>query len=510
MTSVGDAREAPSAAGPLPVSIGEYVSLLTMGISSCAFYFRGHARVVEAARRLAAVLARPGGEVSPDGVFLGVVAGRLVFEGKPLVGPSVIAKRLIDAARILRCGGFLLKPGADEKELREFFGICGETKHPLESLEETRRLFSSRGITSIVLSPPYGEPGWLGRAIVIPGVGAVTTDDVAQVMSTALPIYQSLLETVETVHASAEKDASIDVNGARGQAESFVREIAERPADLFQLTQYPTYDSYTVNHSVRVALLAVLAGQRVGLPEDRLVELGTAGLLHDVGKGKIPHEILFKQGPLDKEEKRTMVRHSILGAQVLIQNQESSPLAINSAYGHHIRYDRRGYPLVPEWLRPSRLTYLLQVCDVFEALTAVRPYKPSLTPRRAYEIILSDKGAFDPSAFREFVGAIGLYPPGWRVRLTTGEEALVLRAGSHIARPVVEICVDASGRPVRPGDRPVVDIGQDEQGRAVHEILRGEETVVEADPADYENRPTTLMFQCRHEGKDITCDFCAA
>jgi len=113
--------------------------------------------------------------------------------------------------------------------------------------------------------------------------------------------------------------------------------------------------------------------------------------------------------------------------------------------------------VVPCWHAVGKATALLHVCDVFEALTAVRPYKPALTPRRAFEIMLADRGSFHPGALQALVRCTGLYPPGSRVLLSSGERALVLVAGSDIERPAVRVTTPATARCYRrrsPRPRP--------------------------------------------------------
>jgi putative nucleotidyltransferase with HDIG domain len=228
-----------------------------------------------------------------------------------------------------------------------------------------------------------------------------------------------------------------------------------------------------VGHSVRVALLALVVGRSLGLDPRLLVEIGTAGLLHDVGKSKIPHEVLFKPGRLDADERRVISTHTTLGAKILLATADAPPLGIAAAFGHHLRHDRRGYPRLAPWGASGRVTALVQVCDVFEALTAVRPYKPSLTPLRAYEIMAGDKGAFDPSALAAFVRAVGFFPPGSRVRLRSGEQAFVLRVGVDPSKPVVELTHDAGGAPLANADRLVVDLDGEAPGapREIDDVI---------------------------------------
>ncbi len=264
----------------------------------------------------------------------------------------------------------------------------------------------------------------------------------------------------------------LDIDNARSVSEYLLHSTRESFTDIIQLMHYPDYDSYTVGHSVRVATLAVHLGDKLGLAEEDLLELGTAGLLHDVGKSKIPDEILFKPGRLDKEEFAVMQSHARLGAEILLEHKTATPMDVAAAWGHHLRYDGGGYPEAPAWARRDGVTALLQVCDVFEALTAIRPYKAPMTPSEAYGIMLKDEGAFDPAMLNAFIRTLGLYPPGNLVRLTDGRQGTVSTAGADIERPVVKVLLDAAGRELTSCDQETVDLAVDDgRGLAVAELL---------------------------------------
>jgi putative nucleotidyltransferase with HDIG domain len=223
---------------------------------------------------------------------------------------------------------------------------------------------------------------------------------------------------------------------------------------------------------VRVATLAVHLGDRLGLPDEELLALGAAGLLHDVGKSKIPEEILYKPGRLDQEEFAIMKSHARLGAEILMEHKTTTPMDVAAAWGHHLRHDGDGYPEAPDWAVRDSVTALLQVCDVFEALTAIRPYKAPMTPREAYGIMLKDEGAFDPGLLHAFITTLGLYPPGSQVRLSDGRHGSVLAAGRDLDKPRVRVLLDAAGRPLREADQEVVDLAVDDgRGLEVAERL---------------------------------------
>jgi HD-GYP domain-containing protein (c-di-GMP phosphodiesterase class II) len=495
-------------------NLGELVSLLSTGISHGAVYHGDHPRVRAVAEDFVHLLAESLEEAHEDGLFLGLVDGRLVHDGRPLVGPTLIAKRLIDAGTRLHSGGFLFRKSVSADELTRFFALCVLRVRGPVSLEESRQLFVTQGIRDIAPSPLYGEPGWLGDHWDRPVGGRATLQvhdapppaaDAGPAMGLsgasgthhgAITNYQRMFEMVEDVNAAGHDDRDVDAGSCRGVAESLFGSLSERPADLMHLSRYPDYDSYTVGHSVRVAILAVLVAQQLRYPSEMLVEIGTAALLHDAGKGKIPHEILYKRGSLDLEERRVMSTHSVLGAEILIRSRDTGPLSIAAAFGHHIRHDRRGYPAVGKWARTSKVTGLIQVCDMFEALTAVRPYKPCLTPQRAYEIMLEDPGAFDPAAFSALIRTLGLYPPGSRVLLDSGEEAFVLRPGPDPTRPLVQLTHDAHRKALSGSDRRLLDLAHEPASAArITQLLIDDVREVVADPHEYSERSLTVVTQ---------------
>ena len=456
----------------------EIIGLLTLGIHDAGVYFSEHARV----RHTAATLASRFDDL-PEGrensVFLGVVEGRLVHDGKLLLGSTLIAKRLIDAAVRFRSGGFLFRRGVSAAELTAFFSACASSRALSDSLEEARRMLKAAGVHHVEISAPHGTQAWLGGGgrSEEPGSAASKNDAVAaevvRSLGGAIPAFQRLRQAVETSHSSAEGGRDVDVSSSRATVEHLIGAMSERTADVLHLARYPDHASYTVGHSVRVALLALAVGRHIGFEEHLLIEIGTAGLLHDVGKSRIPHSVLFKRGRLDDEERKVISTHAQVGAGILLDAHDAPPLGIAAAFGHHLRHDRSGYPKLAPWGAAGRVTALIQVCDVFEALTAVRPYKPSLPPRRAYEIMLADIGAFDPSAFAAFVSAMGFFPPGSRVRLTSGEEALVLRVGRNPALPIIELTRDARGDEIPAAKRPLVNLASQHGGepRAIDEVI---------------------------------------
>lgn len=459
-------------ANPAPL-----ITMLSTGIGHCSLYFTGHPRVRASAESFVRELERLLDSEGRETLFLGLVEGRLVHAGRFYLGPTAIAKRVVGTIEALRSGGLLFRRGVDPRELAAFFELAARFKDSSTDLDHGRRQLLAREITGIELSPPYGAEGWLGQLEFDGNAQWRSGNEEEADLEELVPIYQSLFETVEVAHGRAAADAALDLDAARASGEALVKVTETNLDGILRLSRYPDYDSYTIGHSVRVALFAVTAGRHLGLSREILVEFGTAGLLHDVGKSKVPDEILYKPGFLTREERHEMSLHAELGAAILVENRQAGAMAIGCAFGHHLRADGRGYPELRPWVRTGPLTALMRVCDAFEGMTSVRPHKAAVTPRRAFELLSNDRGGCDPVALRTIVGAIGFYPPGRRVLLANGARALVTGAGSDPASPLVVITHDARGEEVPRDLRVALDLSDPRVGLSVVELYRDSEAM---------------------------------
>ncbi len=444
-------------------SYADLATVLARGISHCRMYFDGHPNVAAAARDFQALLRTLLADGRHTSFLLGVAEDKLIHDGSFLVGPSIVGSRLTHFAQLMCCGGFEFDPGLEVAEIRSFFALAAQTKDQCESLAAARRLLESRGITHVTLPDRYNE------------INADKEQEIERIpgIEELIPVFRAMFDTVEQAHQNAQLDRSLDMANARTVGESLVRAAKGNVTDIMTLVHYPDFDSYTVGHSVRVAMLSVLTGRQAGMPDDSLTELAAAALLHDVGKGKIPQEILFKPGKLDGEERRIIETHPAIGAAMLLETRDAGVLPVATAWGHHRRHDGGGYPKMPHGGHVSELTQLVHVCDVFEALTAIRPYKRAMTPRDAFEIILKDRTAYSPLAITALRNAVGLYPPGSHVVLSSGHRAVVVAANRLIDQPLVRITHDATGSEI-PRERQLeLDLSAGDDEPTVQKLLIG-------------------------------------
>ncbi len=450
----------------------DLIILLASGINQRRMYFDSHPRVQSISHEFVSKLRPMLEESGQDTFAFGVFSSKFIREGKYLVGPSIAGRSLIEFAEHLQCGGFGFSASITPEDLVTFFRLGAEQKDDIDNLETARTFFDSAGLSHIELAKTLSETGEdkaANSGISEPDeTGAM--DFMAADFAPLLQVYQSLYETVATNAVAINGDTRVDLGRARTRGEELVGVSSEGALDVMQFMRYPDFDSYTIGHSVRVAALCALMAKELDWPRELQNEMATAGLLHDLGKGKVPDEILFKPGRLDTDERRVMETHPVLGTRVLLANGESSPIVLAGAWGHHIREDGGGYPVMPAWFARSSAAALIHTCDVFEALTASRPYKNPMCPRQAYEIMLADKGAFQPQMLATLIRTMGLYPPGSEIVLSDCRRAVVVAKGQNMDQPMVRVTHDASGAAIRRPDQPAIDL-QKEAGINVSEFL---------------------------------------
>jgi cyclic di-GMP phosphodiesterase len=226
----------------------------------------------------------------------------------------------------------------------------------------------------------------------------------------------------------------------------------------------------------------------LGIDGTLLREFGIAGLMHDIGKGRTPTEILNKPAKLTDSEFEIMKRHVVDGAEILRRTPEMPPMAPVVAFEHHLRIDGTGYPNRVQ--RPSLnvATMLCSIADVYDAMRSQRKYQQAFPTDRIKAVLERNDGQqFDKHLVRRFVQLIGIYPPGNLVRLNTQEIGVVLKVyAPDPHRPRVRVVVARSGEMLaKPYDVNLWESdGTDQWPGSV---------VAPLDPAEYQIDPLALM-----------------
>ncbi|WP_052299018.1 HD-GYP domain-containing protein [Thermodesulfatator indicus] len=171
------------------------------------------------------------------------------------------------------------------------------------------------------------------------------------------------------------------------------------------LRHFLSKDEYTENHCYRVSVFATKIAQYMGLSDDRIEDLRSAALIHDIGKLKISREILYKAAKLTQKEFEHMKKHVTSATDILDPIKGSLGRVIPIVLAHHEKYDGTGY-LGLEGRQIPIEAKILAVADVYDALISDRPYRKGLPPFEAKEIIVKGAGKhFDPEVVKAFVKA---------------------------------------------------------------------------------------------------------
>ncbi len=219
------------------------------------------------------------------------------------------------------------------------------------------------------------------------------------------------------------------------------------PGALISLGRIKAADTYTFEHSVSICALLVSFCHALGMDAATVEEAGMGGLLHDIGKMRIPNEILNKPGKLTEAEFETMKSHAALSRDILSGVPGISSMVIQIAGEHHEKVAGGGYPLGLAGEAISQIGRMTAIVDVYDALTSTRVYRKGQEPTLVMKRLLEWSGShLDHELVQRFIRTLGIYPVGALVRLSSGRLAVVVEQGEDLLRPTVRVVFDTTRR----------------------------------------------------------------
>ncbi len=236
-----------------------------------------------------------------------------------------------------------------------------------------------------------------------------TTQNPRQIMTAAESISRDLMAAIEK-----NKAVSINMNDLRMN------------------------DEYTFQHSVDVASISMIIATQLKRPKSEIYEIGMTGLMHDIGKMRVPNEIVNKPDKLTSEEFTIMKKHSQFGYDMIKDNPDIPKNVALGVLEHHEKLDGSGYP---NGLKNDEIGFyakILTVADIYDALVTDRVYRKGYSPREAMDILMSMTGQLDIGVLNSFFATMVMYPVDSIVHLSNGELARVVRQNAnYYHRPVV-------------------------------------------------------------------------
>lgn len=253
------------------------------------------------------------------------------------------------------------------------------------------------------------------------------TADVAVEVAETLAVNYTLDDEIETVawmHGEVEQTDSLPLAEANAVVRSLSLAMHSQSRMMMPLLALKNYDQYTTTHATNVAVLSMALAEYIGLGPRDVREFGIAGLLHDLGKVRVPREILVKPGALSESELAALRRHPIDGARLIIAREQKLDLAATVAYEHHIMINGHGYPRFRYQRDTHFASKLVHICDVFDALCTARPYREAWAAEMALAYIEERAGVdFEPQLAEAFTGMMRLWA-NQRIVIPDGDAAL--------------------------------------------------------------------------------------
>ncbi len=329
----------------------------------------------------------------------------------------------------------------------------------------------------------------LGQKLVDAGVSFITVEppleteeDVEEeerLKEAAKRTYARSVAVTKEVVNSIRMGRTANVKKVKRAVQAIVDQVLNNESSLMGLTTLRDYDEYTFTHSVNVCIFSVALGRKLGLTKLQLYDLGMTALFHDVGKSRVPLEVLNKQGGLTDEEWRIMQAHPWLGVLTLFGLRGYGEIPYRGmivAYEHHMKTDLTGYPKSIRERLLSIFSKVIAVADGFDAATSRRVYQtvPIQPDQVLKEMWENPRRGYDPVVVKAFINLIGIYPVGTCVILDTYEVALVHAPNpdvNFVHRPVVRVVTTGDGALLHPGI--VADLAErDAQGRFPRTIVK--------------------------------------
>lgn len=261
------------------------------------------------------------------------------------------------------------------------------------------------------------------------------TDDRSKVTLSA-SVRERVAQGIQYVYSNTSSPEMVQATDTI--ASDLLSAINANDAIAIDISTLKTSDEYTFKHSVDVATIAMIVAKQQGLSQAQIHEIGVTGLLHDVGKTKVPLEILNKPSRLNEAEFTVMKQHSVYGYHIIKDRPEVSPQIALGVLQHHEKINGSGYPMGVGEDKICPYAKILAVADIYDALVTERPYKAAYSQRDAVEMIMSMTMELDITAMKSFLESMILYPVDSIVELSNGEKARVVRNIPHyILRPTV-------------------------------------------------------------------------
>jgi HD-GYP domain-containing protein (c-di-GMP phosphodiesterase class II) len=239
--------------------------------------------------------------------------------------------------------------------------------------------------------------------------------------------YARTAEVLSDLFKDLASNNLLDLQEVDSVVRDMVESMVRNPDALMLISRLLQEDKTVYGHGINVAIYLVALGRHLSLPKDMLERLGTLGLLLDIGKTRLPHELLHKEGRLTSEEFETIKDHVPICLDILKSIPDVHPDVLEGVAQHHERENGSGYPAGLSKGDIGLFGRMAAIADSFSAMTNPRPYAKVIPAYEALQVMANfGHDLYHPPIVEQFIRAIGIFPVGSMVELSTGEVAIVI------------------------------------------------------------------------------------
>jgi HD-GYP domain-containing protein (c-di-GMP phosphodiesterase class II) len=412
----------------------ELVRAIAVAATNASLYPATHPTVGQSMDELVAAVAGVI-ELGFEDVTVNIYKGTLFVEDHVLPEESTTYAKLVDDLLARGISAIAFSEDFARGDAEAFVALMGTDS--VHDIDGARAFLEQRGAAGVLVA----ETTTLAEE----DKGETPKEEKARVRKQ----YESGVAAMRDVETQVKLGRVFEIGPLQALVNGLLESLFRDPAAVLGLTAIKSHDDYTLNHAINVSILSLSLGATLGLDEESLRSLGLSALLYDLGKVRIPEDILNKEGPLSADEWQIIKSHAAEGADLLKRIQLVDQMPMIVAYEHHQRHDLQGYPDGEHIGQEQHLfSRVVALCDAYDAMTTSRPFRREIRPDKALAVLMQGRGkAYDPSITKAFVAMLGIYPMGAVVRLSEGSTAVVFRVNrDDLLCPRVKVLIDADGR----------------------------------------------------------------
>lgn len=265
------------------------------------------------------------------------------------------------------------------------------------------------------------------------------------------PRYDELSKALEHAYSAFAEGRDVDVVAVKEGLRDIAGSLQRNADAVMWLLRLKKRDQYSFDHAMDVSVNMILLGSHIGWRDQRLLEIGMAGMLQDIGKIQLPIELLAKKTDLSVEERKLVRSHVASSLEILYSQANVPQEVIITISRHHERWDGSGYPRGLKNEQIGIAAEIAGMADSFCAMLKDKPYRSALGHQEALEELHNLRGKqFNPALIEQFVQCVGLYPIGTLIELNSGEVGVVIQQNRvQRSKPRLVVMLDANKQKVR-------------------------------------------------------------